>query len=316
MANLRQWIQQLGPVQLTQREELAEAAQRYVRLGRKRADTWGKTALKNLIRTSISAHVGVSSFWNFHPFSSQVGQLSWLSVPERLFLKQSFRVQLQNKLALTGLGMVIFVAIGIALFLQTRDDYSRLLNNAQYAESQNAYKTAQKDYKAADTLANRSILLRLGRRFLRVPPDSLPVFAELAGQRDVLFTSLSRELERADTLTTKTVLLLAGRNDQSRGSLGVAQACRAFGQFIQTDALYRALDDSLRQPQARSLLDIATLGRLQKRAREGYRVTGVMRENLLAICREVQEGYLLNNRSDLATQYSGYMDALDTYKNK
>ena len=94
----------------------------------------------------------------------------------------------------------------------------------------------------------------------------------------------------------------------------MAKACGAFGQFIQTDALYRALDDSLHQPQTRSLLDSATVGRLQKRAQEGYRVTGVMRENLLAICQEVQEGYLLNNRTDLATQYSGYIDALDTYQ--
>ncbi|CAN5269737.1 hypothetical protein BH09BAC4_BH09BAC4_44830 [soil metagenome] len=312
----RQWIQQLGPTQLTQREELAVAAQRYVRLGRKRADTWGKTALTSLIRSSASPNVGVSQFWNFLPFSSQFGQLSWLSMPERLFLKRSFGVQLQNRLALTGLGMVIFVAISIALFLQARDDYSRLLNNAQYAESQNAYKTAQKDYKAADTLANRSVLLRLGRRFLHIPPDSLPALTELAGRRDVLFTSLNQKLERADTLTTNMVLLLAGRNDPDQGSLGVAQACRAFGQFIQTDALYRAIDDSLHQPQTRSQLDNATLGRLLKRAREGYRVTGVMRENLLAICREVQEGYLLNRRPDLATQYSGYIDALDTYQQK
>ena len=159
-------------------------------------------------------------------------------------------------------------------------------------------------------------MLRLGRRFLRVIPDSLPAFANLAGQRDVLFTLLSRELERADTLTTKTVLLLAGRNDQSRGSLGVAQACRAFGQFIQTDALYRALDDSLRQPQARALLDNATLGRLQKRAQAGYRVTGVMRENLLAICQEVQEGYQLNGQVKLVAQYGGYIQALDQYQKK
>ncbi|WP_461111282.1 nSTAND1 domain-containing NTPase [Spirosoma jeollabukense] len=312
----RQWIQQLGSAQLTQREELAEAAQRYVQLGSRRTYTWGSTALMTLIRAGRPANARLSRFWNFRSFSSQFRQLSWLSVPERIFIRRSFGVQLQNKLALAGLGMIIFVATSIALFLQTRDDYSRLLNNAQYAESQNAYKTAQKDYKAADTLANRSVLLGLGRRFLRIPPDSLPVFTDLAGQRDVVFTSLNRELARADTLTTNLMLLLAGRNDQSRGSQGVAQACRAFGQFIQTDALYRALDDSLRQPQTRSLLDNATLGRLLKRAREGYRVTGVMRENLLAICREVQEGYLLNRRPDLATQYSGYIDALDTYQQK
>ena len=312
----RQWIQQLGSAQLTQREELAEAARRYGKLGRRRVYTWGSTALKNLLRAGKPANAGVSPIWNFLPISSQFGQLSWLAMPERLFLKRSFGVQLQNKLALAGLGMVIIAAIGISLFLQTRDDYSRLLNNAQYAESQNAYKTAQQDYLAADTLVTQSLLLGLGLRFLPINPNSLPKLARLAGQRDAFFTSLSRQLERADTLTTKTVLLLAGRNDPNQGSLGVAKACGAFGQFIQTDALYRSLADSLHQQQTRSLLDGATVGRLQKRAQAGYRVTGVMRENLLAICQEVQEGYQLNGQAKLVDQYGGYIQALNQYQKK
>ena len=223
-------------------------------------------------------------------------------------------MQLQNKLALAGLGLLIFMAISVALFLQTRDDYSRLLSNAQYAESQNAYKTARQDYQAADTLANRSVLLGLGRRFLRVNPDSLKTFADRASQRDLLFTSLSEQLEQADTLTTKTVLLLAGRNDPGLQGMGVAQACRAFGQFTRTDALYRTLDDSLHRPQTRYLLDDGTIGRLMKRAQAGYQVTGVMRENLVAICREVQEGYQLNGQTDMAAQYGRYISALELYQ--
>ena len=331
----RQWIQQVGPAQLTQRDELTEAASRYVQSGRRRSYVWGSVPLTNLIRVnragsnaaktkpvsgkpvvSKSADRSVGWGWNFRTFSSQFGNLTWLSVPERGFLKRSFGVQRENKLALGGLGMLIFVALGVALFFQTRDDYSRLLNNAQYAESQNAYKTAQQEYEAADTMAKRSILLGLGRRFLRVNPDSLPIFANLAGQRETVFQSLSRQLEQADSLTSKTVLLLAGRNDLTRSGMGVAQACRAFGQFIQTDALYRTLDANLRQSQTRQLLGDGTVGRFRKRAQAGYQQTGVMRENLLAICREVQEGYQLNNQPDLVEQYGRYIQALDTYQKK
>lgn len=309
----RQWIQQTGPAQLMQREELAEAATRYVELGRGRAHVWGSVPLKNLIRLGRPVNAKISWLWNFSPFGSQFGHLSWLSVPERAFLKRSVGVQRVNKLALAGLGMLIFMAIGVALFFQSQESYIRLLSNGRYAESQNAYQTAQKDYLAADTLAKTDLFLSAGRPFLRFKPDSLPILANLAGQRDTIYKTLSLRLEQADTLNKKTVLLLAGRNDPRNMGTGVAKACRAYGQFIQTDALYRALENSLTQPPTRQLLDEGTLRRFGNRARAGYDMTTVMRENLLASCREVQESYQLNGQMDLAAQYGRYGNALEAY---
>ncbi len=309
----RQWIQQTGPAQLMQREELAEAASRYVELGRSRDDVWGSVPLKNLIRLGRPVNAKISWFWNFGTFGSQFGHLSWLSVPERAFLKRSVGVQRVNKLALGGLGMLIFMAIGVALFFQSQESYVRLLSNGRYAESQNAYETAQKDYLAADTLTKSDLFLRTGRRFLQFTPDSLPILAHLAGQRSALYKTLCLKLDRADTLKNNTVLLLAGRNDPTNKGMGVAKACRAYGQFIQTDALYRVLEGDLRKPQTRQLLDVGTVARLQNRAQEGYLVTKVMRENLLASCREVQESYQLNGQMDLAAQYGRYGNALEGY---
>lgn len=310
----RQWIQKVGPAQLTQREELAEATGRYVQLGRRRAYTWGNIPLQNLIRVSSPTMNEPAWGWNFRSFSSQFGHLPWLATPERAFLARSFAVQRQNKLAQAGVGLLVFMAIGVALFFQSQDAYSRLLSNARYAESQNAYQTAQQDYEAADTLANRDPFLRIGRPFLRVTPDSLQTLAHLAGQRDTLYTALTRQLERADTLTTKTVLLLASRNDSTKNGTGVAVACRSAGQFIQTDVLYRALNDSLQTTRTRHLLDAGTVSRFRKRAQAGYQVTGVMRQNLLAICREVEDGYQLNGQMDLAAQYRQYSTKLDAYQ--
>ncbi len=310
----RQWIQQVGPAQLTQREELTEATGLYFRLGRRRAYAWGSVPLQNLIRVSSPTMNEPSWSWNFRSFSSQLGHLRWLSATERAFLARSFSMQRQNKLALAGVGLLIFMAIGVALFFQSQDAYSRLLSNARYAESQNAYQTAQQDYEAADTLANRDPFLRLGRAFLQFSPDSLQTLAHLAGQRDTLYSALTRQLERADTLTTKTVLLLASRNDSTKNGTGVAEACRSFGQFIQTDALYRALDNSLRKTRTRYLLDAGTVSRFHKRAQAGYQVTSVMRQNLLAICREVEEGYQLNGQMDLVAQYRQFSNKLDAYQ--
>ncbi|WP_375445257.1 caspase family protein [uncultured Fibrella sp.] len=310
----RQWIQQVGSVQLTLREELAEAAQRYVQLGSRRAYTWSSVALTNLMQADKPVDTGVARFWNFRTFSSQFGQLSWLSVVERLFLKRSFSVQLQNKLALAGLGLLIFMAIGVALFFQTQGAYTRLISNALYAESQNAYQRAQLDYKTADTLVRQSIVLQAGRRFLRFPPDSLLILADLAGQRAAVYRALCQQLDKADTLANKSVLLLARRNDPDLQGMGVAQVCRSFGQFIQTDRLYHTLDIALLHRRTRKLLDNGTISRMQSRAQAGYQFTKVMRENLLATCREVQESYQLNGQTDLATQYGRYITALETYE--
>lgn len=322
----RQWIQQIGPAQLTQREELAEAASRYVQLGQRRAYVWGSLPLLNLIRSGKPTNGSPARGnparswqnwgWNFRSFRHQFGHLSWLSGSERAFLKHSFLVQRQNKIALMGVGLVVVLALGVALFFQSRDTYTRLLGNAQSAESQNAYNTARQQYEAADTLVRQSFVLNMGRQFLVSDPDSLPLRASLCGQRDTLYQTLNHRLEEADSLTNQTVLLLGGRAGQASNDMGVARACRAFGQFIQTDALYRTLERDLRQPHTRELLDKGTIGRLYKRAQAGYQVTSVMRENLLATCREVQESYQLNGQTDLVAQYGQYIHALDTYRRK
>lgn len=309
----RQWIQQTGPAQLMQREELAEAASRYVELGRGRAYVWGSVPLKSLIRLGRPVNAKISWLWSFGPFGSQFGHLSWLSVPERDFLKRSVGVQRVNKLALAGLGMLIFMAIGVALFFQSQESYVRLLSSGRLAESQNAYKTAQNDYLTADTLTKSDLLLIAGRRFLSGDPDLLPMLADSAGQRDTVYNGLMGQLAQADSLKNKTVLLLAGRNDPANKGMGVAKACRAYGQFIQTDALYRTLECDLDKPQIKQLLDASTLGRLRNQARSGYNITTVMRENLLASCREVQESYQLNGQMDLAAQYGRYGNALEGY---
>ncbi len=310
----RQWIQQTGPAQLMQREELAEAASRYVELGRSRDTVWGSVPLKNLIRLGRPVNAKISWLWSFSPFASQFGHLSWLSVPERAFLKRSVGVQRVNKLALAGLGMLIFMAIGVALFLQSQESYIRLLSSGRLAESQNAYKTAQKDYLTADTLIRSDLFLIAGRRFLPGNPDLLLTFADSAAQRDTVYNRLMGQLAQADSLKNKTVLLLAGRNDPANQGMGVAKACRAYGQFIQTDALYRALESDLGKPQTKQLLDAGTLGRLGNQARSGYDITTVMRENLLASCREVQESYQLNGQAELSAQYGRYGTALENYE--
>lgn len=309
----RQWIQQTGSAQLTLRDELAEAALHYTREGRKRAYVWGSVALLSLIRLGKPTDSGSSWRWNFSTFGSQFGHLSWLSVPERAFLARSFSVQRQNKLALVGVGLLLAMALGVGLFFQTRDAYGRLLSNARLAESQNAYSTAQQTYLTADTLARTSLLLRTGRRFLPFPPDSLRIRANLAGQRESLFDTLTRWLERADSLQNQTVQLLNERANTDGDGTGVAQACRGYRQFIRADSLYRSLENALRQTRTRTLLDGKTLTRFRDQAQAGYQVTGVMRANLLATCREVQEGYQLNGQTDLATQYSRYANALEGY---
>lgn len=307
----RQWIQQTGSAQLTLRDELAEAALRYEREGRKRAYVWGNVAMLNLIRLGKPTRGGSSVGWNFRTFGSQFGHLSWLSVPERAFLKRSVSVQRQNKLALAGVGLLLVMALGVGLFFQTRDAYRGLLNNAQLAESQNAYSTAQQTYLTADTLFNTSLLLRTGRRFLPFPPDSLQILADLAGQRERLYDTLSVHLKGADSLANRTVQLLNERSDQN--GTGVAKACRGYRQFIQADVLYRSLERELEELLTQRLLDAGTRARFRDRARAGYQITDVMRTNLLATCREVQEGYQLNGQADLAAQYGGYAHALEAY---
>ena len=312
----RQWIQQIGPAQLTQREELAEATSRYEKLGKRRAYIWGSLPLLNLIRAGKSTDGWQTWGWNFRSFGHQFGHLNWLAVPERGFLKRSFFVQRQNKMALMGVGVAIFIAIGVALFFQSRDTYVSLINNARYAESQNAYQNAGQQYGTADTLVRRSLLLRAGRRFLMFDPDSLPLEVTLSQQRAMLYTTLIGQLERADTLTAKTVLLLAGRNSSTGDGMSVAKACKQFGLFIQTDSLYRSLDKALLQPNTIQLLDASATDPIGKRARAGYQQTGVMLNNLLATCREVQEGYALNNQPDLVAQYGRYIKELTAYQEK
>ncbi len=272
---------------------------------------WGSVALQNLLR-AVGYFPGRA--WLLRPFSGQFGQLSWLTGLERAFLRSSFAIVRQNKLALVGVGMLILMGIGVVLFLQSQDGYGRLLSNARYAESRNEYRAAQQTYLAADTLANRDPFLRTGRQFLRVNPDSLLTMADLAKQRDRLYSKLCLQLDRSDSLANKTILLLGARNGLTSSGMGAAQACRSFQKFIQTDALYHALDDSLHRPHTRYLLDAGTIGRLQKRAQLGYQVTTVLRENLLATCREVQEGYQLNGQTDLARQYLRYGNALEAYQ--
>ena len=309
-STFRQWIRAAGPAQLAQRESLTEASVRYSGQGQQRAYAWDSVPLQNLLRTS---GLQPGRAWLLRSFAAQFGQLSWLSGLERAFLRSSVAIVRQNKLVQVGLGMLLLTGLGVVLFLQRQDGYGRLLSNARYAESRNEYKTAQQDYEAADTLVISDPFLRVGRRFLRFNPDSLPTLAQLAGQREKLFTKLSNQLEQADTLANNTVLLLAGRNGLTHTGTGVAEACRSFRQFIRTDAFYRVLDDSLRHPRTRQLLDEGTVARLRKRTQVGYQVTTVLRENLLATCREVQEGYSLNGQTDLARQYLGYISALEAY---
>ncbi len=307
----RGWIRAAGPAQLAQRENLTDASLRYRQSGRDRDVAWGGVALQNLLRV---AGYFPGRAWLFRTFSGQFGPLSWLTGLERAFLRSSFAIVRQNKMALAGLGMLIFIAICVALFFQSQDGYGRLLSNARYAESRNEYRTAQQTYLAADTLANRDPFLRTGRQFLRVNPDSLLTMADLAKQRDRLYSKLCLHLDRSDSLANETILLLGARNGLISNGMGVAQACRSFQKFIQTDALYHALDDSLHQPRTRNLLDGGTIARLQKRAQLGYQVTTILRENLLATCREVQEGYQLNGQPDLARQYLRYGNALEAYQ--
>lgn len=321
----RQWIQQIGPTQLLQREELAEAASRYAQFGQRRAYVWGSVPLLNLISMSKlppgnSAGVNTTRAWqswgwNFRSFRHQFGRMSWLSVPEQLFLKRSFDVQRQNKLALISVGAAIVLAIGVAFFFQSRNTYTSLVANARNAELQNAYKTAQQQYTAADTFARQSLLLQTGKRFLADDPELLPAKASLAAQCDTLYQSLTRQLEQADALADRTVLLLGSRNSQATNDMGVAKACREYRLFIRTDSLYRVLTTKLANPNTH-ILSKSTIERLNKRAQLGYQVTGVMLENLLAICREVQEGYQLNGQPDLVAQYGRYIDALDTYRQR
>ncbi len=320
----RQWIQQIGPAQLNQREELAEAAIRYEQLGKRRAYVWGSLPLLNLIRAGKQANGTNGSparswqtwGWNFRSFGYQFGHLSWLSVPERDFLKRSFLVQRQNKLAVMGVGAIVLMIVGVGLFFQSRDTYESLITNARSAELQNAYQNAGQQYEAAHTLVERSILLRTGRRFLRSDPDALPEKVMRSNQRAVLYDTLTHRLNQADTLTNQTVLLLAGRSDSTQGGMGVAQACKQFRLFIRTDALYRNLYKSLHQTNTVRLLDASTLGRLRKRAQDGYQVTDVMLTNLLATCREVQEGFALNNQPDLVAQYGRYIHELTAYQQR
>ena len=329
----REWIQQVGNTQLAQREDVAEATLRYNKQGKRRASVWGSLPLLNLIRTGKIAAATLAGTtpagstttdanpsrswqtwaWNFRSFRHKFGSLTWLSVPERAFLKRSFLVQRQNKLALVGAGLAIVLAIGVVVFLQTRDEYARLLVGAQFAESQNVYKTAQSQYEAADTLAGHSLLLQTGKQFLTFDPDSLSMKARLANQCDMLYQTLNSQLEQADALTNRTVLLLAGRNSQATNADGVGQACRQFHLFIQTDSLYHTLDTELTHSNTR-ILGSRTTDRLRKRAQAGYQVTGVLLENLTAICREVQEGFQLNGQPDLVAQYGRYIQALEKYR--
>lgn len=317
----RQWIQQIGPAQLAQREELAEAASRYERLGKRRAYVWGSLPLLNLLRAGKStdgnpARGWQTWGWNFRSFRHQFGRMAWLNVPELTFLRRSFLVQRQNKLAVMGVFLLLFMALGVGFFFQSRDAYVRQISNARYAESQNAYHNAAQQYEAAHALVERNFLLTAGRRFLRFDPDSLPLKVALSEQRAVVYQALSRQLERADTLTSQTVLLMAGRSRVTEGGIGVAQACKQFKLFIQTDALYRTLYTRLHQPNTQRLLDANTIGRLRKRAQDGYQVTDVMLANLLTTCREVQEGFALNNQPDLVAQYGRYINELTAYQQR
>lgn len=309
----RQWIQQIGPAQLTQRADLAEATSKYNQLGKRRAYVWGNLLLLNLIRAGKPTTNWQTWVWNFRSFRHQFGRMTWLSVPEQVFLKRSFWVQRQNKLALMGVGVTIVLALGVVFFIQSREAYARLLAGAQSAEDQNVYKTARSQYEAADTMVRQSLLLKLGHQYLPLDPDRLLAKAHLSGRCDTLYQSLTHQLEEADALNNRLVLLLGSRSSQGTNDMGVAWACSQYRLFIKTDSLYRALTAELATPPTR-ILSSNTIDRLTKRAQTGYQATGVMLENLLAICREVQEGFQLNGQPDLVAQYGRYILAIDTYR--